>query len=303
MDHWTAPTVHQLRIFLVLAEELHFGRAATRMFMTQPALSRQFNALEQRLGIELITRTNRTVELTAAGKALLAEAQSIVAATQVLHRVATEYTRAATGKVVVGTIGAEAAMEHTRRVLAEAMQQHSDLQIEVRLLNVAEHFQSLYTGEVDVVFCRPPAPKQIQTHHLATEPRIVCLPADDPLASGREVSLSDLRDRVLIDFPAECPSAWRSFWAVYPRPDGSPVKYGPVVWDVESLLATVAQGKAIAFLPASVRTFFPRPGIVFLDVADIPPCTSALAWHVNGSQRPTVMAIRRAAEKIYPTHF
>jgi DNA-binding transcriptional LysR family regulator len=243
------------------------------------------------------------VELTAAGKAILAEAQSIVTATQVLHRVATEYTRAAMGKVVVGTIGAEAAMEHTRLVLAEAIEQHPDLQVEVRLLSVTEHFQSLYAGEVDVVFCRPPAPEQIQTHHLSTEPRIVCLPADDPLAGRHEVSLAELRDRVVIDFPHECPPAWRKFWAVDPRPDGSPVKYGPVVRDVESLLATVAQDKAIAFLPSAVRRFFPRPGIVFLDVADIPPCTSALAWHVNGSQRPTVMALRQAAEKLYPTGF
>ncbi|WP_414942546.1 LysR family transcriptional regulator [Amycolatopsis sp. cmx-11-51] len=301
MNHWNAPTVHQLRTFFVLAEELHFGRAAARLFMSQPALSRQFTVLEQRLGIQLLDRNQRSVKLTAAGKVALPKVAAVLAATEELHRVAIEYSQTATMNLVVGTIGAEAAMEHTRVVLAEVVRQHPDMRIEVRLLSATEHFQSLYTGDVDVVFCRPPAPEQIQTHHLATEPRVVCVPAEDPLASKKKVSLAELRGRVMIDYPPECPQVWRKFWAVDPRPDGTPVQYGPVVRDVESLLATVAQGRAIAFQPAAARDFFPRPGIAFLDVTGIDPCTSALAWHAEGGQRPAVKAIRLAAEKLFPS--
>ncbi|WP_246257845.1 LysR family transcriptional regulator [Amycolatopsis anabasis] len=292
--------MHQLRIFLSLAEELHFGRAAARMFMSQPALSRQLSALERRLGVELVARTNRSVELTPAGRAILPEARAALDAMRKLHRAVEGHTRSATGKVVIGTIGAESAMTHTHRVLAELRLKNPNLSVEVRLLNVVEHFLSLFTGEVDVVFCRPPAPAEIQTHHLATEPRVVCLSADDPLASRLEVSLDELQHRVVISFPPECPQVWRDFWAVDPRPDGSPVKYGPVVRDVESLLATIAHGKAIAFQPAAARRFFPRPGIAFVDVTDLPPCTSALAWHEANRERPNVLAVRQAARAAYP---
>jgi len=301
MNRWNAPTIHQLRAFLVLAEELHFGRAAARLFMSQPALSRQFNVLEQRLGVQLLDRNQRSVKLTQAGEVILPKVAAVLAATDELHRVSIEYSETVTANLIVGTIGAEAAMEHTRLVIAEVVRRYPNLHIDVRLLDATEQFRSLYTGDVDVVFCRPPVPEQIQTRHLATEPRVVCVPADDTLASRKEVSLAELDGRVMIDYPPECPRVWREFWAVDPRPDGSPVKYGPIVRDVESLLATVAQGRAIAFQPAAARHFFPRPGIAFLDVTGIDPCTSALAWHADSAQRPVVKAIRLAAEELFPS--
>jgi DNA-binding transcriptional LysR family regulator len=300
-EDWpSAPTVHQLRAFLVLAEELHFGRAATRLYMSQPALSRQLSALERRLGVEVIARTSRSAEVTAAGSALLPDALAVVRAASRLRRVADSHSRGLTGQMVIGTVGAEAAMEHTTVILGELQRRHPALQLDVRLLDLGAQFPSLSTGQVDVVFCRPPAPDDIRTHHLHTEPRLACLPADDPLADRDSVTLSELDDRVIISFPSESPRVWRDFWAVDPRPSGVPVRYGPVVRDMEGLFVEVARGRAISFQPAAARQLFPRPGIAYVAVSDLAPCTSALAWHTTAENRPVIEAIRQVAGSVWP---
>ncbi|WP_414945192.1 LysR family transcriptional regulator [Amycolatopsis sp. cmx-11-32] len=295
----SAPTVHQLRMFLVLAEELHFGRAAARLYMSQPALSRQLSALERRLGVELVSRTSRSTSITAAGLAILPDARMVVHAVRRLQRLAGEHTRGLAGRVVIGTVGAEATMAHTVAILDEVRRRHPALELDVRLLGLGEQYLSLSTGEADLVFCRPPAAEDIRTLHLNSEPRVICVATDDPLADRGSVRLVDLDDRVVASFPAECPKVWRDFWAADPRPSGVPVRYGPVVSDVESLFALVARGGTIGFQPSAARNLFPRPGIKYLDVVDLSPCTSALAWHVSAENRPVVIAVRQAALAVW----
>ncbi|MFF8787435.1 LysR family transcriptional regulator [Streptomyces sp. NPDC015125] len=296
---WTAPrqapSVQQLESFLMLAEELHFGRAAARLFVTQPALSRQLRALEERLDVVLLQRSRRHVEITPAGAALLPEARAVVEAMAGLCRAADSHARQIEGRLVIGSIGAEAAMPYARAVLDELHARHPRLRTSVRGLDLESHFDALERGEVDVLFLRPPVPPGIETLTLATEPRVACLPSDDPLAGRGEVTLAELSGRTVVDVPPQCPRVWWRFWVVDPRPDGSPVRYGPVVPDMEALLLAVSRGQAMAFLPAAARRFFPRPGISFVAVPDLPPCTAALAWVARNRTLPTVAAIRGAA--------
>ncbi|MFF5011279.1 LysR family transcriptional regulator, partial [Streptomyces phaeochromogenes] len=126
------PSVHQLRLFLTLSEELHFGRAAARLFITQPALSQQIRELEKRLGVRVVERTSRTLTLTEAGQVLLPEAR---AAVDRLRRVADAQLRQVSGRLVVGTMGAEASMAHTRAVLSLLQDRHPETT--VRLVNLA----------------------------------------------------------------------------------------------------------------------------------------------------------------------
>ncbi|MFJ4783646.1 hypothetical protein [Streptomyces sp. NPDC088794] len=95
--------------------------------------------------------------------------------------------------------------------------------------------------------------------------------------------------------PEKVPQIWWEFWAVDPRPDGSPVRYGPVASDIESLLHTVASGEAMCFLPAAARDLFPRPGIRYVDVTDLTPCSAAMAWLAERRHESTIAAIREAA--------
>ncbi|WP_245641182.1 LysR family transcriptional regulator [Streptomyces megasporus] len=288
------PSIHQLRLFLTLSEELHFGRAAARLYMTQPALSRQIRDLEKRLGVALFCRDSRTVGLTDAGRALVAEARAVLEAMERLRVRAGQWGRNLTGRVVIGMIGAESAMPHTHAVLERLRARHPGLTVEVRNLDFAEQAQ-LLTGGVDVAFLRPPVPPTVELLELATEPRVACLPVDDPLSDRSAVLLADLADRVFVDVPPEAPREWWDFWTANPRPDGTRVRYGPVAHDMEALLLAVARGEGMCFLPAAARSLFPRPGVRYLAVADLPPCASVLGWLAEHRDRPVVRAVREAA--------
>ncbi|WP_037820548.1 LysR substrate-binding domain-containing protein [Streptomyces sp. NRRL B-3229] len=289
------PSLHQLRLFLALSEELHFGVAAARLHITQPTLSRQIQELEKRLGVPLFLRDSRSVTLTDAGLSLAEEARETVAAMDRLLVRADQWARTLSAHVVVGTVGAEAAMPYTHAVLDHLRTLHPELTVEIRTLSFAEHLIKLLSGDIDVAFLRPPVPVGVELLELATEPRIACMPADDPLTRLPELSLADLGERVFVDVPPEVPRVWWDFWAVDPRPDGRRVRYGPVVFDMEGLLHAVASGQGMCFLPAAARELFPRPGVRYVNVVDLSPTVSALGWPAECRDRPTVRAVREAA--------
>ncbi|MFG2548016.1 LysR family transcriptional regulator [Streptomyces sp. NPDC048594] len=291
------PSIHQLRLFLMLHEELHFGRAAARLFITQPALSQQIRELEKRLGVGVVERSGRTVRLTEAGQALLPEALAAIGAVDRLRRVADAQVRQASGRLVVGTMGAEASMKHTRSVLGLLRNRHPGMTVQLINLGFGDHLAALAQQEADVVFLRPPVTDDIEVHHLATEPRVACLAADHPLTALPALTVAHFSGMPVVDMPQQVPRLWWDFWAVDPRPDGSRVRYGPVVTDMESLLHTVAAGEAMCFLPAAAREYFARPGVKYVDVADLAPSTSALAWLRARRSDATVRAVRQAARE------
>ncbi|WP_369162358.1 LysR family transcriptional regulator [Streptomyces sp. R02] len=292
------PSIHQLRLYLTLSEELHFGRAAARLFITQPALSQQISELEKRLGVRVVERTSRTITLTEAGQALLPEARAAVEAVDRLRRVADAQMRQVSGRLIVGTMGAEASMAHTRAVLSRLQDRRPGTTVQLVNLGFGDHMAALAQREADVVFLRPPVTDDIELHHLATEPRVACLSADHPLAILPRLTLAQLSGVPVVDMPQQVPRMWWDFWAVAPRPDGSRVQYGPVVTDMESLLHTVAAGEAMCFLPAAAREYFPRPGIRYIEVVDLIPSTSALAWLRRRRSECTIRAIRQAAHEV-----
>jgi DNA-binding transcriptional LysR family regulator len=292
------PSTHQLRLFLVLAEELHFSRAAARLFITQSALSRQIRALETHLGVRLIERSSRSVELTAAGRALLPEIRTAVTAMERVSQIAELHARDVSGHLVLGCIGGEAAMPYTHAILTELRTRHPHVTYEMRSLTFGSQIGALTSGEIDAAFLRPPLPAGIQTLHLATEPRLACLAVDDPLVRLAPLTLAQLAGHVMVDMPPSVPRAWWDYWTVNPRPDGTPVRYGPVVTDMEALLLAVARGQAIAFLPAAARELYPRPGVAYAEVSDLPLSTAALAWLSKNRTRPLVAALRRAARSV-----
>ncbi|URN17509.1 MULTISPECIES: LysR family transcriptional regulator [Streptomyces] len=291
----TEPSIHQLRLFLALSRELHFGAVAARLCITQSALSQQIRDLEKRLGVKLFERTSRSVSLTPDGRAMVPDAERVLDAMVLLRQTADSRQRQVSGRLVVGTIGAEAAMPSTRGVLSVLRDRHPRLAVELVSLSLIDHMSALLRQEVDVLFHRAPVPDGVEAHHLATEPRVACLPVDDPLAAASRLTLARLAGYPVVDMPEQVPRVWWDFWAVDPRPDGSAVRYGPVVPDLEALLHAVASGEAICFLPAAARDFFPRPGVRYVDVTDLSPSASVLAWLAGNRDEPTIRAVRQAA--------
>ncbi|MCH0543302.1 LysR family transcriptional regulator [Streptomyces sp. MUM 203J] len=288
------PTMRQLRVLLVLAEELHFGRAARRLYLSQPALSRQLRRLEEQWGVPLLERSTRRVRLTAAGEALLPRVREAVAAADVLRAAVMEQERTGTGQVVLGCY--VTALPVVRALVERVRGRWPGLKVTLREVDLVEQFGALLDGELDVVLCYGPVPRGVQSLRLAAEPVVACLADGHPLAGRPSVTLAELAGVPVVGLSPEVPQGWRAFWAADPRPDAAPVSYtGHAATSFEGSLAAVAQGDGLRLVSAACRELFPRPGVRYVDVADAPPCAALLAW--TGARRdvPEVAAVRWAA--------
>ncbi|WFB08362.1 LysR family transcriptional regulator [Streptomyces sp. LX-29] len=277
----TDPSAHQLRLLLVLAEELHFGRAARRLFISQPTLSRQIRTLEEHLGVPLVERSTRRVELTPAGEALLPRARAVVDAVDALRGAAKVQARpAAPDRVVLG--GYVSGLPALRILVEDLRKRHEVPDVEWRAVDPVEQARVVLDGEVDGVACYGPMPEGIRALQLATEPRFACLADTHPLANREALTLADLADQPVIGFPPEMDREWRDFWAADPRPDGSPVRYTDQTGiTLEACVSLVSLGNGIRFVSESSRGLMPWPGIRFIPVTDLPPCTAMLAWSAS----------------------
>ncbi|WP_102514950.1 LysR family transcriptional regulator [Streptomyces chartreusis] len=293
------PSTHQLRLFLILAEELHFGQAAQRAFMTQPAFSQQIRALERRLGLTLVDRSTRTAGLTRAGQALLPEARGVVEAADRLQQAAVAQKRAVSGRIVIGSLEATTSIPPIPEIFDELQATQPGLTIEVLRMGFADWAEALLAGDVDVAFVFPPVPPGVQAHRLATMDRVVCLHDRDPLASQEPLSLEQLADRPVVGWSPRIPKAWRDFWSVDPRPDGTPVRYtNHQTTEWEPALTAIGLGEGIQFPPEPSRWLYQRHGVAYADVTDLTPCWTALAWRTQDRDKPTVTALRTAARTV-----
>ncbi|MEU4743284.1 LysR family transcriptional regulator [Actinosynnema sp. NPDC023658] len=291
------PTVHQLRLLLTLAEELHFKRAATKLYLTQPALSQQIRSLEQRLGVQLFTRTSRRVELTPMGKALLPLVEKVVTATDDLRDAA---ARSAVGgeRLRLGVCESFAALEATRSVLAAISELHPELGPDIEVVDFVEQMTVLDEDKIDAAFVYLPAPEGLHSHPLTTEPRVVCVASSDPLACYSSVTLADLADYPVVGLASQMFKEGRDFWAADPRPDGTPVRYtSHHVTRFESLLSMVSFGGAIAFVPSVAARLYPRPDIRYLPVLDLSDCTFGVVWRA-GRDKPQLAVLAEICRRL-----
>jgi DNA-binding transcriptional LysR family regulator len=243
-------TFDQLAGFIAVAEELHFGRAAERLNMTQPPLSRQIQKLEKSVGAELLERDNRKVQLTHAGQAFLEEARRLLA---LAERAPATARRIASGRSGVLRIGFTAASGFS--ILGPLLEEISaalpDVDIDLQELVTGEQIQALLTGELDLGLARPPFDGEIfDSRLLYREAMVVAVPAGHRLTKlGRDVENADLKDEPLI---MHSPLQARYFYDLVVRT--LPVQHGNVVHTVSQILtmvSLVAARRGVAFVPRS----------------------------------------------------
>lgn len=293
------PSVRQLRLFIALSEELHFGRAAQRLFISQPVLSRQVRALEETLGLTLLKRSTRRVELTTAGEAVLHHARVMVDAADGLLQAARQ-AGALSARVVLGAY--VTALPVFRTIVEYARERHPGLEVELRDVGFVDQTSALLEGRADAVLCFGPVPPGIQAMEVAPEPRLVCLPDAHPLAARDRVTLADLAGLPVIGLAESIPQAWRDYWAAAPRPDGSSVRYtGHGTTTIEGIVSAVGLGQGIAFVAGAAGELFPRPGIRYLEVTDLPPADAILTWAASRRDEPGVVAIRSVVRQVCAT--
>ncbi|MCX5384819.1 LysR family transcriptional regulator [Streptomyces sp. NBC_00083] len=267
-----------LRCFVAVAEEGHFGRAAARLHLAQPPLSRRIRDLEADLGCRLLERMPTGARLTAAGEVLLAEARDLLARSErARERVrAVESAR----EVVLGTV-AGAGLEAGPAVLAVLRDSHPALRVRLHEAPLTDPSGGLRGRRVDLALTRLPFDTSgLTVCQLGTESLVVALPADDPLAARPRLHIRELTGRPRFRLPAGTDAQWRAYW--FAADEGTP---GPVVASVEECLHAVAWDGVAGLLPAGAARRHARPGIAFVPVDGHPPSRIVLARRADAPDR------------------
>lgn len=269
--------LRHLRHFAAVAETRHFGRAADRLHMAQPALSQSIRQLEKELGTSLFTRTTRQVNLTPAGEFMLEEALRVIGAVQDSVRGVRRVAEGRKGLVRIGFTGSASFTQLPR--IARALQHDlPDVALEVHadLLTPAQ-VSGLSDGSLDIGILRPPLSGDgLAQRTIEIEPLVLAAPADHPLASKSNVEMNDLRDEDFVLF-ADTHSAVNEAVTRSCTEAGFAPRKEHEAPGTAALLALIAAGLGVALVPASVQALT-LDGIEFRDVVDSATVELACAW-------------------------
>jgi DNA-binding transcriptional LysR family regulator len=275
----------ELRYFVAVAEELHFGRAAERLGIAQPPLSRAVQQLERRLGATLLDRNSRTVALTEAGRVLLREGRAALDAMEAAARRTRRAARSGSSLVLAAKAGASG--ELLAKLLDAYAAEPGAVHVEVMLCGPAQQEGLLRDGRADVALLHRPFDSiaGFDVEELGTESQVVLLPAGHPLSTRPHLRLRDVQ--ALPDLPMP---RWPGADGTYP--DGP----GPEVHDQSQLFQLIALGRAAVILPESCRTYL-RHDLVAVPVPDAPPVTTVIAWPPQ-SRSPALAGLVRTAIRL-----
>jgi DNA-binding transcriptional LysR family regulator len=277
-----------LRYFVVVAEEGNLTRAAERLFVSQPALTKQIRQLESQLAVRLFIRSRTGMALTAAGQKLADRVPAVLAGFDQGLREAKSAARLATRVLRVGFL-AGAANEATHQILADFAGRRPGWQVEMRSAAWTDPSGGLAGGDVDVALLRLPFPGQddLRTEVLFTEPRWVALPVTHELAERDHVTLRDLWDEPFVAAPLET-GWWRDWWLATSERNGHPVRIGAVTHSgqPDDWLTAIANGYGVAFAPQSAARYYARPDITYRPVSDLSPSQVGVAWPATADTDP-----------------
>lgn len=277
--------LRHLRYFVAVAEELHFGRAAARVRIAQPPLSQQVRQLEAELGVVLLTRTKRRVELTPAGRAFLEHARQILAETERAKRMAQRAGRGEVGRLAIGFVSS-ADLDVLPRVLRTWRERFPDVEVELHALLTAAQVDALRHGRIDVGFVRLPMEETgLAVESIRHEPLVAALPERHRLARRARVRLADLAGETMILFPRQtAPGYYDVFIAACRRAGFTPRMLHAA--SMQSILALVSAGLGVSLMPASIHNL-QRAGVLYRPLAPpVPEVEMAMAW---GRDQPSAV--------------
>ncbi|MFI6482437.1 LysR family transcriptional regulator [Nonomuraea sp. NPDC050663] len=278
--------LRDLRYFVAVAEELNVTRAAERLFVSQPALSKQLRMLERQLGFALFERVHSGMSLTRPGAALLPYARETLAG----WNAGVEAARAAvpSGTLVVGmqtAVGRGIQQEALRR-FRSAM---PGWEVSLRLVGWDDPSGGLADGSSDVAFVWLPAVPGLTTRVLAVERRWVALAEDHPLAALEEIAFEQLEAESFIALPVSA-GPLREFWLGGP---GSIV--GATASTADETFEAITSGLGVALVAEGNAQLYRRPGVAYRPVTGLAPAELAIAWR-SGDSRPQIRAFLDALQ-------
>ncbi|MGV9340124.1 LysR family transcriptional regulator [Streptomyces sp. NPDC003688] len=276
-----------LRYFVAVAEERHFGRAAARLHMSQPPLSRAIKRLERDLGVMLLHRSATGVALTPAGAITLEEARVLLRqADQMRMRVAAGAGPAA---VTIGMLS-DSTDPAATRLAAAYRREHPDVEVRIRESDLSDPTCGIRAGLVDVALTRGPFDDTgLAVHELRADPVGALLRADDPLAHRNSLELADLAGRRWFRFPKGTDPAWQSYW------NGGETRVGPVVRAVQECIQAVLWNGTVGMTLIGHG----RPeGLVVIPLTDMPPNRVVAVWN-KGDTNPLIQSFVQIATAAY----
>ncbi|WP_343234954.1 LysR substrate-binding domain-containing protein [Streptomyces sp. SID10853] len=279
-----------LGYFVAVAEELHFGRAATRLHMSQPPLSRAIKQLESDVGAPLFVRSPAGVTLTPVGTVLLDEARALLGhADRVRVRVS---TAAGAATLTVGILG-DGTDPGVARLAAAYRRRHPGIDIRVRDTDLTDPTCGLRAGLVDVALTRAPFDETALTvRTLRADPVGVVLRADDPLARHDRLRPADLSDRRWFQFPRGTDPVWQSYW------NGGRPREGPVVRAVQECLQAVLWNGTVGLAPLGHDL---PAELAVVPLAGMVPSRVVVAWN-DGDTNPLIRSFTEIAATAYRRH-
>jgi DNA-binding transcriptional LysR family regulator len=272
--------LRQLQYFRAVAEELSFGRAARRLNITQPPLTRQIRALEQDLGVELFYRTKRRVELTNAGRAFLIETQRILEQVEGSKQIAQRASRGEIGRLVIAFEGSSA-YDIVPSSLKTYRERFPGVELVVLGMTTGEQVQALHERRIGAGFVVPPLrgkEKDLVVEAVLQEPLVLAIPETHPLVTQQRVRVRSLANEpfVMAQRDSGC-GLYDQVIAVCQRSGFTP-RVMQEVNEMQVMLGFVAVGLGIALLSTSVKQF-QRPGVVYRELQpSSPEVALAIVW-------------------------
>ena len=275
-----------LRYFLALAEELHFGRAARRLSMSQPPLSLNIQQLEASVGAQLFVRSSRGVRLTAAGQAFVPRVQALLNQAQEAARHARDVEQGLVGRLQIGFVGAML-YRGLPQVLRKFQVQHPSLRVLLHELSSQEQLIELSHDRLDLGFVHTTrVPPELSRILVARQPFVCCLPTAHPLARKRSLALSALRGEPFATVArAVSPDYHERIIALCTQAGFHPdIRYELRHW--LSVVSLVSQGLGVALVPEGLReSALPGTAFVPLD-RDTEPYDTYCLWKTEHDNVP-----------------
>ncbi|NPC94386.1 LysR family transcriptional regulator [Bacillus sp. WMMC1349] len=279
--------LRHLRYFIVVAEELHFGKAALRLKMTQPPLSQQIKQLESEIGVTLLKRSKRTVKLTSAGSVFLNQIKEGLSQIDQAVDMAQRTARGELGKLVIGFVGS-ATYEIMPPIIREYRKKYPDVKIDLRELSTLDQTKALLNGHIDIGVLHPPLKyNELKTYTVKRSHCVLVLPKHHPLTKKSRIKLRDLEGEGLVAIAKE---AWPSLYTDFEltcKKAGFIPNIAQEATEYQMVIGLVSAGMGIALVPTPTHQLF-KIDVVYKEIEDLPIYAEWVAAYRQDNRNPAL---------------
>jgi DNA-binding transcriptional LysR family regulator len=294
---WTDVELRELRIFLVLADELHFGRTATRLGISQPAVSDAVRSLESRLGVKVFDRTSRRVRLSSAGEVLRSRLAPALAALEQALTDTGDLSAEVSGLLRIGFVLTTEGPALSRLVAA-FQARHPGCEVRLQEVETFDAYRGLRRGDIDVL-CSWSAVDEADLTAGATfahYQRALAVAPFHRLAHRSTVSVEELAEEEVALFPSSTPTAVYDLLVPPHTPSGRVIPRTQPIRTIHEILSFVARGR-IVHPPSSTVPIFDRDDVVLVPIDDLPPIPLGLVWSTS-RENPRIRALDDTARSL-----